>query len=544
VVVIRKYIIQVFYFLSLIFVKELNFLHYNSTDSPDFAEYFRYFEYNIGILEYSTREQGLFYYYLNSWYFYLNNFPLSAENFYIYLNRSIQELNFIFFLIGSLGFYFLLKSYNFSKNTIYLSLLALNFFPVVLALRLIFKPEIMAFSFLPWIIFYLEKFKLTKKFKYLLLAIPLAVISVAAKGSIFVCFGLFFLIFYFKNLIISNKKFVTIFLLIGLMLFLLISFEDSRNNGRNLLDIESGSTSRENYDYKAPLETVYKINLFNLVTSPIQHNHADSFLSITLLDTFGDYFNLYWNNDSSNYLKNRKEVINYQVSNEIKSPEISNKDLSLTVFFQKDTDIYLRQSLGLVASLVFYLLILKKIIKRKKYNKFLLSPFVGMAAVLFHAISGFPVNNYDPFVGDTFKTLYSSFFIALCFVFLCANIFKKGRLNSLKIFTYILLVIFLIGFPKENNSEYQTMISQTNNYSSLCKINKTYLKIVTNNNNEYLNCEISERVDIKLYNPYEKHEAYSNKPKFGFTNLILGVGAFLSLLFNIYENFYMLKRRK
>ena len=40
-----------FYFLSLVYVKEMNFLFYNSTDSPDFLRYFKFLEFNVDILE-------------------------------------------------------------------------------------------------------------------------------------------------------------------------------------------------------------------------------------------------------------------------------------------------------------------------------------------------------------------------------------------------------------------------------------------------------------------------------------------------------------
>ena len=45
------------YIFSLLFVKEMNFLFYNTTDSPDFNRYFRYLEYNVGIIDYTDSEQ-------------------------------------------------------------------------------------------------------------------------------------------------------------------------------------------------------------------------------------------------------------------------------------------------------------------------------------------------------------------------------------------------------------------------------------------------------------------------------------------------------
>ena len=51
-----------FYFLSLVYVKEMNFLFYNSTDSPDFLRYFKFLEFNVNILEATQSEHGFLYY--------------------------------------------------------------------------------------------------------------------------------------------------------------------------------------------------------------------------------------------------------------------------------------------------------------------------------------------------------------------------------------------------------------------------------------------------------------------------------------------------
>ena len=59
-----------YYFLFLIslFVsRELIFLFYDSTDSPDFSKYTVYFDYFFGNIENTSREQGLLYYYLHAW---------------------------------------------------------------------------------------------------------------------------------------------------------------------------------------------------------------------------------------------------------------------------------------------------------------------------------------------------------------------------------------------------------------------------------------------------------------------------------------------
>ena len=120
----------IIYLLSLIFVKEMNFLFYNTSDSPDFSRYFRYLEYNIGIIDYTDSEQGFSYYDIQSIYFYFKNYNLTSNNFFVYLGKSIQEVNFIFFLIGSAGIAKLLSIFKYNKFQIIIALLFINFMPI------------------------------------------------------------------------------------------------------------------------------------------------------------------------------------------------------------------------------------------------------------------------------------------------------------------------------------------------------------------------------------------------------------------------------
>ena len=48
---INKYFLPSVYLCITLFIKQMIFLFYNSTDSPDFIKYFEYFEFNAGIKE-------------------------------------------------------------------------------------------------------------------------------------------------------------------------------------------------------------------------------------------------------------------------------------------------------------------------------------------------------------------------------------------------------------------------------------------------------------------------------------------------------------
>ena len=214
-------ILTLFFGLSLFFTKQMNFLFYYSIDSPDFDDYYIYLEYLANNISSTGREQGLFYYYLQSWYFYLFNSGFEDPTFLAYLHRSIQQVNFLLYVLGLIGFFILFKKFNYKTNAILCTLIFLNFLPLSIMQRIIFKPEILSFALLPWLIFSLESFRSSRKFKYLIFALIFFVISISSKGSVFAMYVVFFLIFYGKIIFQLNKKqFISIFILIFCFLFI------------------------------------------------------------------------------------------------------------------------------------------------------------------------------------------------------------------------------------------------------------------------------------------------------------------------------------
>ena len=121
--------------------------------------------------------------------------------------------------------------------------------------------------------------------------------------------------------------------------------------------------------------------MYELVSNPNKHNHADSFIGITLLETTGDYFDLYWDNDSTNYFKNRKNILRTIQSNEIKAPEIDTENFSVDVYKQRNSDRYSRNSLGLLVSIFMYFHLIKSILLDEKYRKFLIMTFIAMGSI-------------------------------------------------------------------------------------------------------------------------------------------------------------------
>ena len=509
--------------LSIIWLKELNYLFYDINESPDFNKYFVYFDHFFS--NYPTnREHGLAYYYIQS--IHLNTFFSNQSNLELALHKSVSDLNFYLFVIGLVGIYKLFKFFNFSNNSIALTLLFLNFFPPAISLRLVFKPEILAFSLFPWIIYLIEKFKKTKQKGYLFMAIPLLVLVITTKGNILVIVCLYLLISNYRIFALLNFSSILSLTICLLIMFSLVTVENNFSNGKNILDIQSGASLESNYDFKAPKSIIYKTNLYKLFSSPIKHNHADSFIAITLLETNGDYFDLYWDNDATQYFKSRLKIFNFQQSNEIKFPKFDSESRSITIFQQRLTDVYIYETLALILSIILFTSLFHILIIAPEYRIYLIAVFIGMAVILVHAITGYPKNNYDPLVGDTFKPLYYSFTLLFSYSFAIIICFEKKIFRFYHLFIYCLLIIFILGFPKNDFSEIDNGFIQKLEHSTFCEVEKDmYLDETLSLNIE---CNPSyENVKTNLF----FNDKINHKP----ANLLMVLISVLILLYLILE---------
>lgn len=519
-------------FLFFIYlVKELNFLFYNSLDSPDFDTYSVYFEYLFNNINSTGREQGLFYYYLHTWYYYFFANGSVDSNLYTLLHKSIQEFNFILFIIGLLGIYRILIIFKFSKLSILLTLMMLNLLPVSVALRIVFKPEIITFALLPWIVLCIEKYKHTKKVTYIYLAIPLITASVSSKGSIAAMLLVSIFLIYFKEIITLGLKNTLISLAILFSFLLPVFNEDSKSNGLTIVQLESGSSTNSNYDFKAPKSFIYKLNSYQLVSSPIKNKHADSFIGITLLDTFGDYYDLFWDNDSSLYFQNRVEILKFEQSENIVTPKLNFQERSITFYLQNITDTYYRKVIGLILSMYFYFLFFMGLFKDSKYRKFYFFTLISVSLLLIHVITGFPINNFNPEMGDTLKPLYYSPFLLFTSIFVFANYFEKNNKNKIIFIFFIPLIFVVFGFPKSIDYEFERDLAQINNYSFFCEFNKelTFQKLTKEST-----C-VEGPIVTQLEYGFMNIQSYNNRPRFKPLNTMLIVANIISLLILIFN---------
>ena len=455
--------------LGVLWLKEINYLFYDSLESPDLDKYIVYFD-HFFTNQTTNKEHGLMYYYLHS----LNYsfFYSDLNNFNLFVHKSIQEVNFYIFLFGLFGYYFLLRHLNFSLHVIFSTLLFINFFPPSISMRLVYKPEILAFALLPWIIYLLEQYLKSKNITNLILSIPMIISAITIKGNVLVIISLYLFLSYFKIFLNVPKNKLVILILVSLVSFIALSMENNNANGKSILDIQSGSSIEENYNYVAPYSIIYKTDMYELLSSPIKHDHADSFIGITLLETNGDYFDLYWDNDASEFFKNRRTIFSFVQSNEIKAPELNENSSGLVIFQQRMTDVYLYEAIGLLLSIFLFYSLVVNSVKQSKYRKFLIACFFGMGVLLFHSISGIPKNNFDPLVGDTFKPLYYSFVLVFSFAILIAVKLSEKYKRFFHLVIYCLLIIFILGFPKNIDFEPNVNMTQKIQSSLFCPVEK------------------------------------------------------------------------
>ena len=525
------YLLLIFYLLSLFYIKEMIFLFYNSADSPDFMRYFSFFEFNYDLINQPQSEQGFIFYDLHSYYLYIRNFNLTSETFFIYMSKSIQEMNFILFIIGSVGVYQLLKTFSYNKIQILTSLILINFLPISVAQRMVFKPEIFAFAIIPWLIVSLEKYIMTKKYVYLFISVPFFVSLITQKGSIFAMLLIFIMIFYFPRIYFyinknNLKNFFLLLIIIFITLYITVT-ENNRLNNREFFDLESGSQTEEKYNNKASIKIIYKFNPEKMFFYPYKNLHNESAIHITLLDSFGDYFDLYWENDTSNFYKLRHDLFIFEKSDYLKLPKLNLLKKEIIFFVQDDNPNYfLRKTISSIVALVFFILFLvffQSADKNKK--KFFILPFIGYFILLVHVITGFPENNFDPLVGDTLKPFYYSFFIIISFSYTIAELVKNKLKSLLLLFILIPTFLYIFGFPKQSENIANVNIQEINQFSEFCNLNNYIFNL-----NMSENCTEFNKQKIK-YNDYKNYKEFTKKPNFHLINFLLIVLNLLSIIY-------------
>ena len=456
---------------SLILSHSIGEIFYNSIDGTDFYRYFRYIEYFMGEIETPTREQGLFYFWI------VSLFIKSSQNFYLTENwefiysTAIQLGNFVFYLVGILGLIYLLRSRKVSWEKIFLVLSVLNFFPPLFGGRLIMKPEILAFAFLPWIILAIDNYLEKQNYFSLIYASLLLSIIATSKGTValitFVSLG----ILYFSKINLFKIKNIVIPGFVFLLSFYFLYSENVSVNTISFFTHEEQSS----YLFKASPSFLYTINFADLYTNPYRNTHANSLIGITLIDLFNDYFNRYWEHPRSIFAMDRVNLFDFLA--------------------------HPRRNFSVILSILFVISSFWKI------NRFKFIYLVGIIVLTFTSLGLFGLH-FNPEKGDTLKTHYYFFLLAISFIFILLDLFKSKDFwrNYAKAVSLIAVFLFIFGFPKNYTENSQIAILEKIPTTISCNYIKPYFNTIFSVDIQCLDKEMAICGNLENYNLPKMHQ--------------------------------------
>ena len=467
-----RYSLSLITFLtSLILSHSIGEIFYNSIDGTDFYRYFRYIEYFMGEIETPTREQGLFYFWI------ISIFIKSSQNFYISENwefiysTAIQLGNFVFYLVGIFGLIYLLRSRKVPWEKIFLVLSVLNFFPPLFGGRLIMKPEILAFAFLPWIILAIDNYLEKQNYFSLIYASLLLSIIATSKGTValitFVSLG----ILYFTKINLFKIKNIVIPGFVFLLSFYFLYSENVSVNTISFFTHEEQSS----YLFKASPSFLYTINFADLYTNPYRNTHANSLIGITLIDLFNDYFNRYWEHPRSIFVMDRVNLFDFLA--------------------------HPRRNFSVILSTLFVISSFWKI------NRFKIIYLVGTIVLTCTSLGLFGLH-FNPEKGDTLKTHYYFFLLAISFIFILLDLFKSKDFwkNYAKAVSLIAVFLFIFGFPKNYTENSQIAILEKIPTTISCNYIKPYFNTIFSVDIQCLDKEMAICGNLENYNLPKMHE--------------------------------------
>jgi len=459
------------------------YLTYDIAESPDFEKYYKYFLYYSGDIVSTDLDQGHLYFFI----MYLTSLLVSTLVTDLTMNEimniSVHFANSLIYLIGIIGMYKLLIIKKFEKNITFLVIVVTTFLPASIILRITFKPELLIFSVIGWAVIFIDRYsKLSRPKDAFTLIILLSIIMTTKISTTFmvVIFLGLLIIFHYRDLINKkNTKYLLFLILISTALFI----ENGHHNDKYLHQV----THNENYDNQAPLEFFTDVNYKDLKNNPDRNFHSDSFISITLFDTFNDFFYLYWNSEYTELNQGRKLFFR-TVSVQDDSP--------LKIRYSQDLETYTligdfderwrdpkyidetRMRFSFITSILFYTLLTGCGIIFRKSRIFILSTLIGILSIIFSSAGLFGTNNYDPLVGDSVKVYYYSFFVVLSFIFMLSEIFKRINFGRVFFLGFLnILFLFFIGFPFSFSDEIKNDLNFKNANLPTCEINEP---IITN----------------------------------------------------------------
>ena len=191
---LNAFLYTLFFITTLFFTYYIGIAFYDITTGLDFNKYIKniYFFNNESSIVFDS--QGTLYFWSIAKLSEFSKEMYTNQNFNNLINNKLQLVNFIYYFVGTLGLYRLLKIKKYNYANIMFCLSILNFFPTGFYLRLTLKPEIMAFAFLPWLIVFIEHYlKNQTNLNTLLLSFFFSIIF-TIKASIT---GMLYLLYFF-----------------------------------------------------------------------------------------------------------------------------------------------------------------------------------------------------------------------------------------------------------------------------------------------------------------------------------------------------------
>lgn len=466
------YLALIFTTLYITFV--ITNIYFNALSGADNYKYFENILFIFGEKDNTYNNQGILYFFLISLILKLRTDSFNYFEQSIFLSETILLTNIIIFIYGLIGFYKFLKIIDIPKSKSYLIILFFCFFPTFFYLRINMKPEILAFALLPWIFFYFENFLKNRERTNIIYMSFILPIIISSKGSI----AAMVIICLFIKYLINFKKFILKDIATGIIVVffctLLIFLENFNLGIGNLYN----RSPEDNYNNKANPQIILNVDLERLLKDPKKNYHKDSLFSITLIDLMSDYFELNWKEDSTLFSTNIKPLVVGELN-------VSNNEYYKLFYIDFDNKeikysgpgieylTYVTTYFSMIFSLFFLYLYFKVFFTNKLNEVFYnLFPLIGIFVLILNAVFGFPQNNFDPNVGDTFKVFYYSFLIPFPIIMIFKNIdFKK-----IKNYFFILLFIFFtyinLGFPKSNNEYLDLELKKRVENTLFCELNR------------------------------------------------------------------------
>jgi hypothetical protein len=482
----QKYLYILVICFTLLVTFSISNIYYNSLAGADNFKYINNILYIFGSSEEPYDNQGILYYFLVSIFIkirtenfsYLNDPTFITENpNAMFISENILLANIFIFIFGLIGFYFLMKKLAFNQNKSLLIILIFCYFPSFYYLRFNMKPEILAFAIIPWVFFFFEDFLISKNKMNIFTMGLLTALLISTKGSIA---GMVLLCLFVKYLL-NYKHFSAkeVILGFGVLLIALGSIigENYWLGIGNVLQREA----EENYDNQASLDFIYQLDFERLRKDPKKNYHRESLIAITVIDLYSDYFELNWKEDSVLFSKKIKPLIverNLDKNLNLKLLNLE-RDLKHIVYSGPHPNYlpYQITYLGLFFSfLSFYLVFYYLFKKNTKHKEYIIFPFLGIMVLLINAILGFPQNNFDPNVADTFKVFYYSFLIPFSLLVIINNINFKKINNILLIIAFTIFSFINLGFPKVNDEKFDQFLIQSVENSLFCEVNSTFIE--------------------------------------------------------------------